>query len=351
MRTGVPALLTTCLLAGCPPASGPVASFEPTGPILPASTGGTTDGTGGGEADTSTGPPAEDSTASSGATVPLRDLGGAPDLGTLEPPGCAGKIDLLFVVSSHYVMQTVQGKLIDAFADFHATIAARFADFDFHIMVVDGDNDWGLSFCNEGDCAAQTCQVPDYPCELLGTLTACDKTWGAGHVSNAGYNAANKDCGVVDGRRYLTRAQPDLAETFACVAQVGTSGSDALGIAVTEAVSPEMNGPGGCNEGFLRDDALLMVTFLMGGHDGWSPGTPDEWAQTILDAKHGDPGSVVMFGFFAPNCVDDQADRLCQMVQKFPYWQVESNLVDDYGPAFADATELVAAACSDFIPK
>jgi hypothetical protein len=38
-----------------------------------------------------------------------------------------------------------------------------------------------------------------------------------------------------------------------------------------------MNAPGGCNAGFLRDDALLMVTFI-GGYDYDSKGNPDLWA-------------------------------------------------------------------------
>ena len=52
---------------------------------------------------------------------------------------------------------------------------------------------------------------------------------------------------------------------------------------------PELNGPGGCNEGFLRDDALLMVTFAANTPDIDSAGKPKLWADAVLAAKHGDP--------------------------------------------------------------
>jgi hypothetical protein len=356
MRRASAALAIGALLVGCQAANtGASWGF---GESLPEMTAGSTSTSGAtSEAATgttgSTSQSSDDSTAgpgSSSSTLPLQDLGGQPDFGPLQPPGCKGKIDFLFVVSRENVMQTIQQRIIDAFASFHATIAAEFADFDYHIMVVDGDPEWGLDTCNE-NCSVQGCGIADYPCDYVNTISVCDHTIGAGTVFNAGAQASNTPCAVADGIRYLTKEQPNLAETFACIAQVGTSGREGLGEAVASALSPGLTGPGGCNEGFLRDDALLMITFVMGGYDIASHGTPEEWSQSILDAKKGDPGSIVMFGFFAPNCVDDKNDQLCQMVKGFPHWQVESNLVEDYGPAFLSATEMVADACSDFIPK
>ncbi len=350
MRTGAAALLT-CLLTGCPVASPSVPTWDLTDPatsvVVPDLPAGSTTGDGGGS---TTGAPADDSGPGSSTGDAFPDAGPAPDIGTLGPKGCNGKIDFLFVISSHNLMQPMQAKAIDAFADFHATIAAQFADFDYHIMVVDGDLDWGNSYCNNDACE-QSCAIEGYPCELVDQLTACDLDIGAGHVSNAGNNSSNRDCGVVGGRRYLTRDQPDLGETFSCLARVGTDGNDALALAATSALAPDIRGPGGCNEGFLRDDALLMITFLITGDDGISPGYPDEWAQAIIDAKNGDPGSIVMFGLLMPNCVDNKFDRLCRMLTMFEYSHIESNLIDDYGPAFVEATALVDAACTAFIPK
>jgi hypothetical protein len=69
-----------------------------------------------------------------------------------KPAGCEGKIDLLFVISRDASMKSSQEKLLAAFPGFIATIQAKFADFDFHIMVVDGDTEWGLITC-DNDCA------------------------------------------------------------------------------------------------------------------------------------------------------------------------------------------------------
>jgi hypothetical protein len=60
-------------------------------------------------------------------------------------------------------MKSSQDKLLAAFPGFIATIQAKFSDFDYHIMVVDGDTEWGLITCDvacemEGSCGG----VPDY---------------------------------------------------------------------------------------------------------------------------------------------------------------------------------------------
>jgi hypothetical protein len=341
-----------CLAAACGgPTYKEVPSFELTAPGLPLpESSGEAQGSSSGAGSTGSTGMVEDSTAGGSSGGLLRDVGSGMDLGPPGPQGCQGKIDFLFLVSSEFVMQTIQQRMLDAFTDFYSTIEAKFADVDFHIMVVDGDVMWGNETCNE-ECNPNGCPFPDYPCGQLGTITECDNTLGAGVIFNAGENAPNVRCDVAGGRRFLTNEQPDLEETFACMAQVGTSGASLLGAELVGVMSPELNGPGGCNEGFIRDDALLMVTFVMGGHDWLSKGKAEEWAQAVLDAKHGDPNSVVMFGLFAPNCPEDKDDRLCQMVTMFPFWQVESNLVEDYGPAFDQATEMIGEACSQFIPQ
>ena len=236
--------------------------------------------------------------ASGAASGPIFDMG-VKDIGDAKPEGCKGKIDFLFVISRSPVMKSNQEKLIAAFPKFIETIEAKFAEFDFHIMVVDGDKDWGLSKCTDdcpiidckigepccpgGSCPGcdppikdgdPCCGVPDYPCDFLDVVTACDETIGAGNIFAAGANAPNKPCKMPDPeRRYLVSGDPGLVESFSCMAQVGTSGYGLLGEAMTRALYPEINAPGGCNAGFLRKDALLMVTFI-GGLDYQSKGDP-----------------------------------------------------------------------------
>ena len=114
-----------------------------------------------------------------------------------------------------------------------------------------------------------------------------------------------------------------------------------------------INGPGGCNDGFLREDALLMVTFIQanpdhGGGGTESDGYAEDWAKAVLDAKHGEPESVVMVTFANPNW--EPYDEIWKMAKMFPYFKVDRSDVEDYGPAFEEATGLVEAACAVFVP-
>mgnify|MGYP000869460554 CR=1 FL=1 len=370
-------------ILACQPTQGETGSFTTVQPstTAPASTGDgstsaspTTTGVGS-SSPTSTGDvstSADAGASSAGSTTLLLDVGTDKDVGDNKPPGCEGKIDFLFVIARDGTMQLVQDKLIAAFPKFIETIEAKFADFDFHIMVVDGDKEWGLSYCSDDcpvlDCkigdpccpvsicpgceppvqaGAPCCSIPDYPCAMLDEVTACDETIGAGNVFAAGKYASNKPCSIAGGRRYLTKDQPNLAETFACVAKLGVSGRDMLGEAFTWAMSPALNDPGACNAGFLRDDALLMVTFIGSYDEAWSKGDPNSWRIAALSAK-GDPNAIVMLNIFDPGCPD--YDRICELVKMFPYHHVADFLKDDYGAAFDEATNLVEVACSEFIP-
>jgi hypothetical protein len=296
--------------------------------------------------DLSTGAAAGDT----GGTTLILDVGAHPDIGDGNPIGCKGKIDFLFVISRYGGMEGFQTQLLDAFPKFIATIEAKFSDFDYHIMVVDGDPGWGHSSCNE-QCPVQC--MPDYPCGY--TPTYCDTKIGAGNVFAAGQDAANKPCNIDGGRRYMVTGQTDLKETFACAAQIGSSGGDRLGEALTAAMHSNINDPGGCNPGFLRDDALLMVTLISNTYDNpvkqfGSAGTPETWTAAVRDAK-GDLDSVVLLNIGdtgVPGC--HEKDRLCQMVGLFPYALNTEIWADDYGPFFDEATDLVEAACAKFIP-
>jgi hypothetical protein len=290
--------------------------------------------------------------ASSGGTTMIWDVGTDQDLGDPKPPGCKGKIDFLFVISRYGGMSYFQTQLLAAFPQFIDTIQAKFADFDYHIMVVDGDPDWGSSSC-DAQCP-MPCPVPGYPCSY--TPTTCDTTIGAGTVFPAGDDAPNKPCPIDGDRRYMIKGQTNLDDAFACVAQVGSNGRDWIGEALTAAVLPGLNKPGSCNEGFLRDDALLMVTLMSNTFDyGPKPlgskGSPGDWAAAVLQAKHDDAESVVMFSILnagEPEC--DPDDRTCQLVKMFPHHLLADREEPDYGPFFEQATDLVEVACADFVP-
>jgi hypothetical protein len=329
-----------------------VLSAGTTGGDETVSSSGTTAADGGSSA-SSESVAASGNSGTSGDTGVVLDVGAVHDAGDGTPAGCKGKIDFLFVISRYGTMKAYQDKLVAAFPAFIDTIEAKFADFDYHIMVVDGDPNWGLDTCDE--LCPKPCGVPDYPCDYA--PSTCDLLTGTGTVFPAGGEASNKLCGIADGRRYMIKSQPNLKETFSCIARVGMSGGDDLGEALTAAVDHNLNGPGGCNGGFLRKDALLMVTLISNTYDtaeppGGSKGTPESWHEAVVAAKSGDPNSVVMFGFldptYAPGC--HPKDRMCQMVRMFPYSLIVQGLDDNYPGAFAEAVTLVDTACAGFVP-
>ena len=93
-----------------------------------------------------------------------------------------------------------------------------------------------------------------------------------------------------------------------------------------------------------------MATFSATNQDekGWdSEGTPAEWAQAVIDAKHGDDKSVVMLNIGGVGCWD--TDRLCQVTELFPFHHL-GWVEDDYGPGFDQAASLVETACAGFTP-
>jgi hypothetical protein len=155
----------------------------------------------------------------------------------------------------------------------------------------------------------------------------------------------------------MVKGQTNLKDTFACAARVGGSGVAAIGEALMTAIQPALNAPGGCNAGFLREDALLMVTLIANTYDtpGGGPvvsqqGDPDTWMAAVREAKHDDLESVVMLSILRayPEC--HEKDRTCQMVKMFPYHVLADRDELDYSPFFNEASDLVATACAEFIP-
>lgn len=359
MRSAGITLVALVACNGPPGSGGSFASMEPPVTSVDGGSSGagssSTGSSSGGESGTSTS--GEVSTGGEVSTTIIKgDLGGG-DFGPIKP-GCQGKVDFLFVIDSDYSMWDEQQKLLASFPGFMAAIEALgsdFAAFDFHVMALDGSTDWGNSLCNE-DCTPEGCMVADYPCDLLDTVTVCDEKLGAGHVFNAGTQAFNAPCVLAGGNRYITREQADLEAAFTCVAQVGLSGgAQRPGQAIAEAFHPSILGEKGCNAGFVRDDALLVVSYI-GGTEGTSMGLPDEWANAVKAAKGGREQEIVMLAIqpFASleACLlypDDWGD-LCRMLEEFPYRVYGQLHGPEYVSAFEEAVGLIDEACENVAP-
>lgn len=305
----------------------------------------------------SSGSSGDSSASTAGSDATTLDMGTPPDFDP-DPPGCKGKIDFLFVISRAGIMGPAQDQLVAAAPDFIATIQAEFDDFDVHIMVVDSEKTWWVEECEFDQCP-DSCDIdPTYPCGYW--PTECDLALGAGTVFNAGPNAADKPCDLGE-HRYITKDTPNIEEAFECIARVGTWGQNKMGDALVAAVSPKFNAlepaPGGCNAGFLRDDALLVLT-MIGPED--NPGGGDsedlpweDWRQAVVDAKHGDLNAIVALGIIAgDDCLPtpDPDIRLCNLIPSFPNSILEHLTLEDFGDAFDKAAVLALDACSLFVP-
>ncbi len=311
---------------------------------------------------------ASDSTASSedsgvSSTEPLRDLGGSPDFGADKPLGCKGKIDFLFLISRYGNMQTEQEQLLSSFPGFIDTIEGMFPDFDTHIMVANPDGTWPGWEC-EKDCKFNACssEVKDYVCGPASyeLVTDCDEVLGAGLLYNVGPDATNSPCSLAGGNRYITSEEPDTLKAFECIATVGTYGPvPPTGDALIAALSPYLT-VGACNKGFLRDDALLFITFISDTEDDESKSTLADWYTAIVKAKHGDPGAVVTLLVTPqyalediPGCTvaGDHENKLHDLITMFPYHFEGDTCAPSYTPYFVEAAKLVGEACASFVPQ
>ncbi|HEY0139043.1 MAG TPA: hypothetical protein VGB85_33380, partial [Nannocystis sp.] len=293
------------------------------------------------------------------------------DFGPAQPPGCKGKVDLLFVISRQGTMVTEQEQLLASFPGFIETIEQTLEGFDVHIMTANPDAYWpGWTCQNQPDGCENvenwpTCgpNAPDYNCQTFpDMMTPCDEQLGAGLIFNAGGDAANKLCKLHEGRRYIVSGEPDMPGAFECIAKVGVGGKAALmGDAMIAALSPELNGPGGCNEGFLRKDALLVVALITDFHDQ-GKSYPKQQYEAIIAAK-GDPSAVVMLavvpnapGEFEPaeDCHywDEPSFGIFEdLLSRFPYAVFGDTCTPSFAPFFEQAADKISEACGSFIPQ
>jgi hypothetical protein len=317
--------------------------------------GGTSGGSGNSGGTTQGSASASGTTGGSGG--PKFDLGVVPDAGGADDGGGQGcqKIDFLFVVDNSGSMAEEQAALAASFPGFIQSIQNTVMAQDYQIMVIDTDAD-----ATTQDCAIICTLLPTcgaYDCNNLPPPpSGCDSTLGAGLVNSPGGGA----CGVTGGNRYMLPTQPNLSTTFECLATVGTNGSgtelvmQSLGDAITT-----LNPAGQCNAGFVRPDAILVVTFITDEEDdAESAGDPASWKSVVVSAKGGDENAVVMLGLIGdpdqPNAVctteAEASPRLRTFAESFPYGSWGSICAADYAPFFDQAVMVIDSACDSFVP-
>jgi len=271
--------------------------------------------------------------------------------------GCE-KVDFLFVIDSSSSMKPEQTLLINAFGPFMDTISSMLTANDYHIMVLDSDSCpvavGGFGPQNYDPTADNDCA----------TKYACEGTLGAGQV---------RGCPVPDGARYLTSTldAATLESTFSCVANVGAEGSphERPMMAMTRAVTVERDA---CNAGFLRDDAILVVTIISddgasGEADDLSQdeahgfGSPQTWRDTLVEAKGGVAQNIVAVGFFddppglsgtcTPAGGPVPGHRFVEFIKLFGNRGLLGHSCGpDYNVLFQQAVSLIDTTCKEYVP-
>lgn len=322
-----------------------------------------------------------------------------------DPDGGVGcnAVDFLFVIDNSGSMADEQQHLIDSVPGFVSSIEARLppGSGSYHIMVTDVDA-WAYGGCEEACVESTQCEADSptgdcdcgYPCALRTLCTAggalggdyacgssepdnCEAVMGAGVTHPRGRDSSDRDCEFASGKRYMTNTEPDVASAFDCAARVGTNSS--VGEKPMQSMVEGLTGAGdvaACNDGFLRDDAVLVITIITdeddnGPHaedlEGDSPGTPADWYDAIVAAKNGNDQAIVTLaligdgdvpgGICAP--LDQQtyegaepAPRIREFANLFgSRGKVASVCANNYDEFFAETVDTIGEACDEFVPE
>ena len=191
-------------------------------------------------------------------------------------------------------------------------------------------------------------------------------TLGAGVTFPAAFEASNKRCELYGGNRYIVSDDPDLEASFECITRVGysTIAGTLAATGMLAALSPELLAPGACNEGFLRDDAMLVIVIITDVYNGGdSPVEPEAWASAILDLKNGDQSSIAVvllnpdgYDVDNPVCEGPGAGNwvkkpLVDFLGFFDNGIRGSICEPSFAPFFESAAEFVVETCELYTPQ
>jgi hypothetical protein len=261
--------------------------------------------------------------------------------------GACTKLDLLFVIDGSISMDVAQEKLAGAAEAFIAAIETELVgSADYHIGVV-----------------TTTAYAPNVAgCTAPGSLV----------VQTGGPGSSEAACGpFAAGDSFISPADADLAGKLGCMLGIGLGNGNVelTASAITDAVTGD--GPGGCNAGFVRDDALLVVVLVTDTDDPsayppdmGSPGDPAAWFTAVANAKGGLETNIVMVSVIPPSnptCTVEgnwspllpgklDAPRLDAFTRMFTHHYVGDVCAEDYGTVLDEALTAIEAGCDDFEP-
>lgn len=190
-------------------------------------------------------------------------------------------------------------------------------DFDVLFVVDNTHSFWDLhyKFIPLTILVGPTIQeLLDQACSLhVGVVTATPQPNNPDDCQELGDLSRNNGdgdaCEVYNGR-YLTENDTDtFADSVVCLLYTGLDsidGDERPIEALFAALDPERNAPGACNDGFLRDDAPLVVVIISDADDRRSEidgvvgaDDPDDWFEALVQLKGG-RDRIAMIGIIGP---------------------------------------------------
>jgi hypothetical protein len=312
---------------------------------------------------TSTGPGTGSSDTSSSSTAAPASSEGNEKLDVSDGTGMntggdneteCKKVDLLFVIDGSGSMDDEQDNLLLAFPQFIGTMQTELDQAEgYNVGVIRTDG-------NDISCVAGR----------EGVLVT--RNYAAG--------SSNDTCTpYASGMRFMTQ-DDDLQSKFNCAARIGIGGDgDERPVeSLIAALRPPNTDAGDCNEGFLRDDALLVVVIITDEEDDHetdveacsmmpslgSAGDPPDWFDAIVAAKGGIETNVVLLSLVGVTegipcpALDkcnggelgaEPAPRLVEFTTMFTHGHV-GRVCGAYDPFFEVAVNDIKAACEEFVP-
>jgi hypothetical protein len=278
------------------------------------------------------------------------DEGPRPDAGPVSTQRCQ-KMDLVFVVDNSGSMAEEQTNLATNFPQFATLLNAYMVDGDLPL-------DYRVAITTTGRDVDYVTVIPAIPPLLPEQQIPLSEEGDDG--------VFRQTCSMP--RKWLERTDPNMEQTFACAANVGTGGPGmemplhASELALDDRVAD------GTNAGFLREDALLAIVYLTDEDDcsrhdnnftvyADQPCTtepPSQWVQ-FFDELKGDRGRWATAVIAGPtNCTSEfgdavAANRMMEFVNLTGENAVFSSICDgNLAPALQQALDTFTAACETF---
>ncbi len=275
-----------------------------------------------------TDPPLESTGTATTSTTPPKESTSESGSSGMADGGCDA-VDILFVVDTFQFFEDVRDRHLAALDGFVATLADTFVSQSLHIGVIGTSEYWPY-----GD-----------ECTWLGDLLTTTQR-GA--------------CLPEDGPHFAT-SDDDLAEVVPCLLDLDLWGGIQYPVTgAIAALSDEQAAPGACNEGFLRDDAVLGIFFITNDppvdvdmDDAHPDAVTYFWDDALLAAKNDDPTALVVFGMVAMEPVDcityyaAENTNLIELIDAFGSQGLRASVCEpDWGPSLEAGIDLLADTCA-----